>query len=482
MVMKKGDELTADISALSSEGKGIARMEDGFVIFVEKTLPGDTARFKIKKKKSGYAEARLIEIVNPSPLRLDPVCAYFGVCGGCKIQNYNYDEQVKFKTEAVKNAFERIGGFHGLEIPEAVKGEDIFFYRNKMEFSFSDDRWKDALTDALTDNSSSVSGETPEKVNDFALGLHVPRFHSKIVDIQKCYLQSELSSRIVNFTREFFKSRGTSIYTIKTHSGYLRFLIIRQSSNTADLMVNLITNEYNKDLIEAFGGELQKEFPEITTFINSISTKKAQVAFGDEEYILWGSGYITEKLKTGEDREYTYKISPNSFFQTNSRQAERLYNIAAIFGEFNDTDKVLDLYCGAGSIAIFISGKVNKVLGVELVEDAIKNANENKELNNVNNAEFILSDIKDFIESEDIKGYNKIILDPPRAGLHPVICEILSGTKMERIVYVSCNPSTQARDLAIICGKGNYKIEKVQPVDMFPHTYHVENVVSLVSS
>lgn len=481
MVMKKGDELTADISALSSEGKGIARMEDGFVIFIEKTLPGDTAKFKIRKKKSGYAEARLIEIVNPSPLRLDPVCAYFGVCGGCKIQNYNYDEQVKFKTEAVRNAFERIGGFHGLEIPEAVKSGDIFFYRNKMEFSFSDDRWRDALTDALADTPVPVSKEAQESINNFALGLHVPRFHSKIVDIQKCYLQSELSSNIVNFTRDFFRSRGTSIYTIKTHSGFLRFLIIRQSSNTADLMVNLITHEYDKQLIEAFGSELGQRFPEITTFINSISTKKAQVAFGEEEYILWGSGYITEKLTNDEGKEHVYKISPNSFFQTNSRQAEKLYNIAAQFGEFSKSDKVLDLYCGAGSIAIFISDKVNKVLGVELVEDAVKNANENKELNNAGNAEFLLSDIKDFIESESISGYNKIILDPPRAGLHPAICEILSDTKMERIVYVSCNPSTQARDISIICGKGNYKIEKVQPVDMFPHTYHVENVVSLVS-
>jgi len=475
--MKKGDELTLDVIELNSEGKGVCKTEEGFVIFTDKVLPGDTVKIQLRKKKSNYGEGRLIEIIKPSEYRIDPPCIYFGTCGGCKIQNYVYEKQLDFKTEAVRNAFKRIGGFENLEIPLPIPSEHIFYYRNKMEFSFSDDRWltaKDVEEEELT-------GVPIDK--RFALGLHVPRFHSKIVDIHECFLQSQVSNRILNYTRDFFKSRGLSIYSTETHSGYLRFLLIREGKNTNDIMVSLITYDYKEELINEYAEGLKSAAPEVTTFVNAISEKKAQVAFGDSEKVIFGKGYIEEVLNKNNGRAYKFKISPNSFFQTNSKQGEVLYNIAAKAGDFKKTDKVLDLYCGTGSITIFISDEVAEVKGVELVEDSIKNAFQNKELNNVTNVDFELGDIKDFLLSKDVvelHTYNKIILDPPRAGLHPKICEILAASDFEKIVYVSCNPVTQARDLQIICSQGKYKINTVQPVDMFPHTYHIENVVDLV--
>jgi len=464
-MIKKGDEIIVDVIDLSSEGKGISKLEEGLVIFSNNTLPGDKALINIRRKKSSYAEAKLIEILKSSEFRISPRCRYFGVCGGCKLQNYDYKKQIEYKTNVVKNAFERIGGFNNLIIPDTQPCDEIFYYRNKMEFSFSDDKW-------VEEKDLNYARE------NFVLGLHVPKFHSKIVDIEECFLQSEISNEILNFTRKFFKSRNVSVFSTKTQSGFLRFLIVRQSES--DLMINLITFSHNENLMTEYTKELTKNFPEISTLINSISQKKAQVAVGEREYVLYGNGFIIEKLKSHWQKEYSFKISPQSFFQTNTLQAEKLFNILTDFGEFGKSDNILDLYCGTGSISIFISEMVNKVTGVELIEDSIGDARENAKLNKITNAEFICSDIKDFLEQENIIiEYNKLILDPPRSGLHPKICEVLSETKFDKILYVSCNPHTQARDLQIMCGKNNYTIEKIQPLDMFPHTYHVENVVSL---
>lgn len=466
--MKKGDEITTDVTSLSSDGKGISRTDEGFVIFSENTLPGDKVKLKILRRKKNYAEAKPLEFIKHSDNRIEPICNHFGTCGGCKIQNYEYNKQLEFKTQAVIDAFERIGGFENITIPKTIKSDEIFFYRNKMEFSFSEDIWREKADMELTDK--------------FGLGLHVPGFHSKILNIEKCYLQSDLSNSILNFTRDFFKTKRATIYTTKTHSGFLRFLIVRESKNTKDIMVNLVTYDLNKELIADYSDEISHRFPQVTTFVNSFSQKKAQIAFGESSETLFGKGYIYEKLKN-EKKEYSFKISPNSFFQTNTKQAERLFGIAEEFLEPKKDDNVLDLYCGAGSIAIYISKKVKSVTGVELIKVAIENARENAKMNDIENTDFVLSDIKDFFEtnkrSEKYIKYNKIILDPPRSGLHPDICKILSESNFEKICYISCNPVTQARDLRMICDKENFTIEKIQPVDMFPHTYHIENVVSL---
>jgi 23S rRNA (uracil1939-C5)-methyltransferase len=466
---KKNTELTLEISALSSEGKGIAKVEEQFVVFVEHALPGDKVLANITRKKSNYAEARIIEILSPSPWRVKPDCEHFGVCGGCKLQNLDYEKQIEYKTDNVKNALRRIGGFTDVDIPLAIKCDSPFYYRNKMEFSFSDDKWLEV-----------ADKEKPRE--NFALGLHVPKFHSKIIDINKCFLQSEISNGILNFTRNYFKTKNISIYSTHTHSGFLRFLIIRQSMNVNALMVNIMTYAFDKDLIEKYARLLIAEFPQITTVVNSTTDSKAQVAFAQKTHTLFGSGFITEKLfpenYSGFNPEF--KISPNSFFQTNTNQIGKLYSAAAEFAELKKEDNVLDLYCGAGTIAIYISDKVNKVLGVELIPDAIENANENLGLNKTRNVSFVTSDIKDFLSGNKYGDFNKVILDPPRSGLHPDICEVLSVSHFEKIIYVSCNPGTQSRDLKLICGKENFKVDNVQPVDMFPQTYHIENVVSLI--
>ncbi len=463
---KKGSEVTLKISALSTEGKGISKDESGFVVFCENALPGDMVRAEIRRKKSNYAEARTLELLEKSPFRVEPKCRHFGTCGGCKVQNYKYDKQIEFKTESVKNAFEKIGGFENINVPPAVKSANEYYYRNKMEFSFSDDKW--------------MTKEDMHKEREkFALGLHIPKFHSKILDIEECFLQSEVSSRIVNFSRKFFKERGLSIYSTETHEGYLRFLIIRQCGNTEDLMVNLITYDFDEETIDGYSKELKEKFPEVTTFINSFTRKKAQVAFADDVKIIYGRGYIEDKLKR-DGNEFTFKISPNAFFQTNTIQAERLYSQVVEFGDFRKTDSVLDLYCGTGSISIYISDLVKNVTGVELIKESIESAEENAKLNGIKNVRFITSDIKDFLEKDGVtSGFNKLILDPPRSGLHPDICEVISGKEFDKIVYVSCNPATQARDLKIIMSKDKYEIGRVQPVDMFPQTYHTENVVEL---
>ncbi|MBN1633618.1 MAG: 23S rRNA (uracil(1939)-C(5))-methyltransferase RlmD [Ignavibacteria bacterium] len=467
--MKKGDELDLKILSLNSEGAGIAKTEEGLVVFIKNTLPGDIIRTKITRKKNNFAEGSLTDILTESPFRIKPQCDIFGVCGGCKIQNYQYDKQLEYKTEVTRDAFKKIGGFENIEIPGAIGCKETYFYRNKMEFSFSDDKW-------------FMSKD--EKTNDrFALGLHIPKFYSKIIDVEDCKLQSEISNGILNFTREFFKSRNASIYNTHTHTGYLRFLVIRQSRNTDDLMVNLITNSYDKKIAGEYAKELLNNFPSITTIVNSTTERKAQVAFSEKEYVLHGEGFIYEIL-SNNGRQYKFKISPNSFFQTNTSQTEILYKTGLEFLQPRSNDSVLDLYCGAGSISIFTSNLVKKVTGVEIIKDAIDNANENALINYVTNVNFIESDIKDFIKQLNLTNceFNKVILDPPRAGLHPDICRILSETNFKKILYISCNPGTQARDLQIICSNNRYRIEKIQPVDMFPQTYHVENVCSLVGS
>lgn len=466
-MIKKGDEIIADVSDLNSEGKGITKLPDGFVIFSENTVPGDKAVLKIKRKKSNYAEASLVKIEIPSSDRLNPRCIHFGICGGCKMQNLEYDKQILFKTNIVRDALERIGGFYDLYVPEAMKSENIYYYRNKMEFSFSDDEWKETVPE--------LPGE-----DNFALGLHVPKFHSKIIDLKECHLQSEITGEILNFTREFFKARKVTAYSSKKQSGFLRFIVIRKTSGTNELMINLITYNYNEYLMKEYSDSLTEKFPQITDVVNSTSSKLSRVALGEREYILYGKGFITEIIRTSEGREYKFLISPQSFFQTNTLQAERLFDAVIKAGDFNSKDNVLDLYCGTGTITLLLSGKTNFVKGIELAEDSILDAWKNAKLNNVLNAEFVCSDIKDFTENrQNFSDFNKLVLDPPRSGLHPKICEVLSETNFDKIVYVSCNPHTQARDLRIICGKGKYKLTGIQPVDMFPHTYHIENIVLL---
>jgi 23S rRNA (uracil1939-C5)-methyltransferase len=461
---RKDDVIELTIEDIGFEGKGIGRYNGEFVVFVPNTVPGDSVKARIKRTKKNYADAKLEEILVSSDKRVIPQCVYFGTCNGCKMQSIDYSFQLEIKRNAVINAFERIGGFKELNIPEVMGSENIYFYRNKLEFSFSNNRW---LTDA------DMLIENIDK--SFAVGYHIPGFIDKILDIHSCELQSETSNRILNLTRDFFKVRNTSVYSTKTHSGYLRFLTVRQSANTPDLMVNLITHDEDNEMIDEYARDLKERVPEITTLINSVSKSKAQVAQADYLNVIFGSGFIEEQIGN-----YRFKIMPHSFFQTNSVQSKTLFDTALEFAEFNKNENVLDLYCGCGAISLYVSGYVNKVYGVELSEESIKMANENAVLNNVTNCEFEAKDVREFLIDAmraQTMNYDTIILDPPRSGLHPDVIKSVLEYGAKKIMYVSCNPTTQARDLQLMAER--YKITKIQPVDMFPHTFHIENVVRL---
>jgi 23S rRNA (uracil1939-C5)-methyltransferase len=482
MNIKKGDIVELQIEKYAFEGKGIAKVsknellglneengnEKNYVVFVQGSYPGDTVKARLLKIKNSYAEALAINIISPSKDRVKANCKFFGTCGGCKQQDLNYETQAQYKQKQVEEIFNKLGGFTNVEIEPIIPSENVFHYRNKMEFSFSDKRW---LTRAEIANV-----ETLDK--DFALGLHIPRIFDKVLDIDECYLQSETGNRILNFTRDFFKKKNTSIYSTKTHSGYLRNLVIKQSFHTNDLMVNLVTSEENDELINQYSDELRKVIPEVTTIINNINKKFAAVAVGDYEKVIYGSGYIYDEIGA-----HKFRVSANSFFQTNTLQAEKLYQTAMDYAELTGDEIVYDLYSGAGTIAIYVSDKAKQVYTFESVESAIADAHVNAELNKIQNVKFFSADLyKSFlpiVNKNKLPKPDIIIIDPPRSGMHPTTVNDVITLSPNKIVYVSCNPTTQVRDIKLMVEAG-YKLIKIKPVDMFPHTFHIENVALLV--
>ena len=370
-------------------------------------IPGDKVQARLLKIKKSYAEAKVEKILTPSDLRIQARCKFFGTCGGCKQQDMNYDNQLKFKQQQVKEIFEKLGGFKDLTIEEIVPSENVFYYRNKMEFSFADKRW---LTKDEINNENIID-------RDFALGLHIPRIFDKVLDIDECFLQSELSNKILNFTRDFFKKRETTIYSTKIHRGYLRNLVIKNAHHTNDLMVNLVSGEDDEELMKEYSEKLLIEVPQITTIINNVNLRKASVAIGDYEKVYYGSGYIYDSIGA-----YKFRISANSFFQTNSLQAEKLYQTALDFAELKGDETVYDFYAGAGTISIFISSKVKEVYAIETVESSIKDAEENIKLNNIKNVRFIPADLYEpfypNVEKLNLPKPDVVILDPPRSGMH----------------------------------------------------------------
>ncbi len=474
-MIKKGEILNNIIvEDFAFNAGGIAKPvfegeEKGFVIFISGAIPGDVVDIKVTKKKKNYAEATAVNIVTPSPDRIAPVCKFFGFCGGCKQQFLSYEKQAEYKQKQVVESLEKIGGLTGFEILPIIPSDNQYYYRNKMEFSFSRKRW---LMPGENDGEENVN-------NLFGLGLHVPRFFDKVIDIDECFLQSQLSNRILNFSRTFFKSRDIDIYSNKDDSGLLRNLVIRQAYNTNGLMINIVTFR-DDEVINEYCKALLQEFPEVTTVINNVNTRRAMVAQGDYEKTLHGEGVIYDKIGG-----YKFRISANSFFQTNTLQAEKLYKTALDFAGFKGDEVVYDMYSGAGTIALYISKHVKIVYGFESVEAAVKDAHTNKELNSTGNVEYFIADLyKTFlplVEEKQIEKPDVIILDPPRSGLHPVTVTDVLQLKPQKIVYVSCNPTTQANDIKLLCA-GGYALVKVQSVDMFPQTYHIENVALLVKT
>ncbi|MBI1807737.1 MAG: 23S rRNA (uracil(1939)-C(5))-methyltransferase RlmD [Ignavibacteria bacterium] len=462
--MQKGDEVILTVESLAGEGKTIAR-QDGMVYFVENAIPGDTVRARVWKLQKKYTEARAVEILAPSSLRVQPRCKHFGTCGGCKWQNLAYESQLQFKHRQVVDAFTRVGGFENPDIQPVLGCEDQYFYRNKMEFTFSEYRW-------LTDEEMKREEEIGKEI---ALGLHIPQRWDKVLNLEECWLQSEMSARIVNTVREICKVWNLSVYSSHTESGYLRHLVIREGKRTGEVMVNLVTTTDWPEAMQNMSSLLVKHFPEITTIVNNITSRRSMVAFGEQEKVYYGPGFITEKIG-----EYTFRVSANSFFQTNTLQAERLYNVACNLAGLQPNDVVYDLYSGTGTIAIYLSHAVERVIGIEVVESAIIDAEQNAELNRISNCYFLQGDLKDRLTKnsawlQDHPRPSIIVVDPPRSGIHARVIDQIIKLLPERIVYVSCNPATQARDARLLADRG-YVLHVVQPVDMFPHTDHIETV------
>lgn len=463
--MNRGEELTLAIGEYALDGKCVARVE-GFVVFVRGAIPGDTARVRVVRAKKNYADAELVELLNPSPHRVRPPCRYFGTCGGCRWQHVDYAQQLAFKRRHVIDALERVGGLAGLDVHPTLASDATYCYRNKMEFSFGE-RW-------LTEEE-----RLDPDADRFALGLHIPQRFDRVIDLQECHLQSEMSVRIVNAVREFCRLRSLTVYATRTHTGYLRNLVIREGRRTGQVMVNLVTSEDRPALMEEFTRFLLGSFPQITTVCNNITQRKSQVALGDVERVCHGPGYIVEKI--GEN---SYHISANSFFQTNTEQAERLYDAAVRLAALTREDTVLDLYSGTGTIALHMARQVRHVIGIEAVEAAVRDAERNARVNGADNCTFVSGDVKEKLTRDTAwmgphPAPSVVVVDPPRAGAHEKVMRRLAHMRPSRIVYVSCNPATQARDLALLCTTAPYVVAQVQPVDMFPHTSHVENLVSL---
>ncbi|MFB6098605.1 MAG: 23S rRNA (uracil(1939)-C(5))-methyltransferase RlmD [Salinibacter sp.] len=461
--LERGDLVELEIEKFADKGKSLARV-DGYVVFVEDAVPGDRVQAYVYKTKSNYAEAKLDTLLAPSDLRTPPRCRYADACGGCTWQHVEYDAQLDMKQQSVAEAFEQHTDFDDVDVRPTLGSPKRFFYRNKMDFDFSADRW---LTRAEIDTGKAFD-------TDFALGLHVPDNFYKVLDLQECYLHSQLSVRLVNGIRDFVKEQDWAPWDIRNHEGFLRHLVLRTGEQTGDCMVNLVTYGAPEERISAVADFLRDEFPAVTTFVHTNHTGKSQNPEG-EERVVFGPGVIYDEIG-----DYRFEISPSSFFQTNTLQAEQLYEVARNFAAFRPSDRLYDLYCGAGTISLFMSEHVDEVVGAELVEDAVDNARTNATMNDVDNCTFVSGDLKELLTPSFVGEHGApdvLIVDPPRAGMHKTVVAQIAEIAPERFVYVSCNPQTQVRDLARL--RDTYRVDAVQPVDMFPHTPHVENVVRL---
>ncbi|MCK5209976.1 MAG: 23S rRNA (uracil(1939)-C(5))-methyltransferase RlmD [Cyclobacteriaceae bacterium] len=450
------------IETVAAEGKCIARI-DGQAVFVGGVAPDDVVDLKIIRKKKSYLEGKAVKFHEYSKQRTEPFCEHFGLCGGCKWQHLSYQHQVAAKRQQIIDNFERIGKFNFPEINPIITSEDTKFYRNKLEFTFSNKRWlshEEVKSEVIIDRSG--------------LGFHIPKQFDKIVDIKNCYLQKEPSNEIRNAIRDFAISNQLSFYNISEFRGLLRNLVIRTSS-TGQLMVILQFGEKDQKGTNRIMEFILKTFPQIDSLYYVINLKKNET-FHDQEVILYaGKPLIEEKIG-----ELIFKIGPKSFFQTNTEQAQKLYAKAMEMAKLQGDEIVYDLYTGTGTIANYVAKNVHKVVGIETIKEAIDDAMENANLNNISNCSFITGDIKDTLTKEFIEQNGNpdvIITDPPRAGMHIDVVETILQAKPNRIIYISCNPATQARDLARLTDE--YEIEEIQPFDMFPHTHHLENIASL---
>lgn len=468
-----------EITGVAAEGKALAKValneadpDSKIVVFIPFGAPGDIADIKIDKKKHSYAEGHIETLIKPSPIRIEPQCPHYTICGGCKWQHLPYNEQLKFKQQQVTDALERIGKIELPEINPILGSEKEWQYRNKMEYTFSNKKWR-TWEDVKSGNTFVDSGN--------ALGFHIPGAFDKVYHITDCHLQDDLGNHIRNFIYDYAESHGLTFYNIKENKGLLRTLMIRIAS-TGQVMACVVFGENNESQIDALMQAIADKFPEINSLLYVINLKLNDTISDQTVIAFKGPDYIEEEMEG-----LKFRINAKSFYQTNSKQAYQLYKVARRFAgldnaEDNAEEKplVYDLYTGTGTIANFVARNARKVIGIEYVPEAIEDAKLNSNVNCIDNTLFYAGDMKDILTDEFIAQHGApdvMIIDPPRAGMHEDVIKVILNARPSVIVYVSCNPATQARDLALL--DGLYKVTDVQPVDMFPHTHHVENVVRL---
>ena len=468
MSRKKKNKAVANltITTYAAEGKSLGQMEDGKKVFVEGAVPGDVVDVWLTKDKKSWAEGKMTALVQPSPIRVTPFCQHFGVCGGCKWQMLPYEQQLEYKQQQVHDQLSRIGHVALPEMTPIAGSADTKYYRNKLEFTFSNHRYR--TREELANAGDEVFAPEP------ALGFHAPGLFDKIVPIYTCYLQKEPTNILLNVLRTYSEANKLSYYDYHQQQGWLRNVIIRIAT-TGEILINLIIWKEDKKARIALLDHLLANVPGITSLHYTINGKVNDSIHDQDVVSYYGPAWIHEKLE-----DFTFKISPKSFFQTNTKQAEKLYQITRDFAGLTGNEVLYDLYCGTGSIGIFCSKGAKKVIGIEVIGDAVKDAWENAKMNGLDHCQFYTGDVADICTDDFFAEHGKpdvIITDPPRAGMHEKLVQQLLKMRAPKVVYVSCNPATQARDLGLL--DEAYSVERMQPVDMFPHTHHIENVVLL---
>ena len=450
--MKRGEKIVASVEKLTRQGDGIAFCE-GREIVIYRTVPGDKVEAEIKRKRKGRFEATVVDFLEYGRERQPADCQHFGICGGCRWQDIAYEEQLKIKEQMVLDALAE-KGLGVADVRSIIANQTPLFYRNKMEFSFGMDHQ-----------------------GHLQLGLHLRGRFNQLFNVVRCCLQSELSNRILQTVRQLASKAGLPPYNLKTHCGLLRFLVIREGKNSGEVMVNLVVSEYPCGSIDSLIEAVLEEIPQISTFIVTLHQGKAQVAMGQKEFVIKEPGRIIEKCVGLE-----FEVSPQSFFQTNTLQAERLYREVEFIAGDLEGKRLLDLYCGTGGIGLYLARRAKSVLGIELVEEAVEDARKNVARNEIKNADFVAGTVEEVISELNCEGekFDLVILDPPRVGLHKKVRSALVDLNPPQILYVSCNPFSLADDLEVLCSSG-YRIKLLQPIDMFPQTPHCEIIVSLVA-
>jgi 23S rRNA (uracil1939-C5)-methyltransferase len=449
------------ITDIGAEGNALARVND-FVVFVPMLIPGDVADIRVVKKRKNYLEGRAVRFHSYSPDRIKPVCAHFGVCGGCKWQHLPYGLQLYHKEKQVRDTLTRIGKVNINGAEPVIGSADQFFYRNKLEFTFSDKRW---LTQEEMKSDKDFSKED-------AIGFHIPGMFDKVLDITECHLQPEPSNAIRNFVRNYSHKNRLTFFNAKNQTGFLRNLVVRNSSDGKVMVIVVFFYDDEKRRSDLLC-DLSKAFPEITSLMYAVNSKRND-SLGDQEIILYrGDDHLTEVMEG-----LRFRVGPKSFYQTNTKQAVVLYNIAKEFAGLTGRETVYDLYTGTGTIACFVAGSAGKVIGIESLEEAVEDALLNAEMNGITNTRFFAGDIRKILNGQffSLNGSPDVVItDPPRAGMHEDVVRAILDASPARIVYISCNPATQARDISLISER--YTISRIQPVDMFPHTHHIENLI-----